>query len=281
MSSQEIDFTLTPEQAAYGVILNATLPTGPARLRIPSCRDGDLVRARVGDQEVLLRIRVAAAQPSGPQPSGPQPSGPQPSGPQPSGPQPSGPPPTGPPPTGPPAPAPAPAASSRTGCLVAAGVVAAVIVGFFLIGSGDDTDGKASASSTRTPSADSPSPYPSYSPSYSPSYAPAYPTADAATEPATTAPTSAAPSPYDKGTCLNGTLPDSTTPQRVNDVDEVPCSASDAHYRVIESIPFTSDMNRCDAYPKTEYAFSYRYTLNGSVINQYVYCLVGLGSYAR
>ncbi|MFD3545507.1 hypothetical protein ACFWUW_07780 [Streptomyces sp. NPDC058655] len=256
MSSQEIDFTLTPEQAAYGVILNATLPTGPARLRIPSCRDGDLVRARVGDQEVLLRIRVAAAQPSGPQPSGP-------------------------PPTGPPAPAPAPAASSRTGCLVAAGVVAAVIVGFFLIGSGDDTDGKASASSTRTPSADSTSPYPSYSPSYSPSYAPAYPTAGAATEPATTAPTSAAPSPYDKGTCLNGTLPDSTTPQRVNDVDEVPCSASDAHYRVIESIPFTSDMNRCDAYPKTEYAFSYRYTLNGSVINQYVYCLVGLGSYAR
>ncbi|NXY98150.1 hypothetical protein HYE82_28030, partial [Streptomyces sp. BR123] len=89
------------------------------------------------------------------------------------------------------------------------------------------------------------------------------------------------PSPYDEGTCLNGTLPDSTTATRVNNVDEVPCSAPDAHYRVIQRFSFTSDMNRCDANPKTQYAFSHRYTRNGVPINEYVYCLVGMGSYAR
>nr|WP_257790360.1 hypothetical protein [Streptomyces katrae] len=40
-------------------------------------------------------------------------------------------------------------------------------------------------------------------------------------------------------------------------------------------------MSRCDENSDTEYGFSYRYTINGSVINEYVYCLVGLGSYAR
>lgn len=94
-------------------------------------------------------------------------------------------------------------------------------------------------------------------------------------------PSEAAPTPYDRGTCLNGSLPDSTTAQKVTDVEEVSCSAADAHYRVIESIPLTSDLNRCNDNPKTEYAFSYRYTVNGATLNQYVYCLVGLGSYAR
>ncbi|MGW1283561.1 LppU/SCO3897 family protein [Streptomyces sp. NPDC002586] len=89
------------------------------------------------------------------------------------------------------------------------------------------------------------------------------------------------PSPYTSGTCLNGTLPDSTTAQSVSGVDEVSCSASDAHYQVIETIPLTSDMSRCNDNPRTQYAFSSRYTINGSTINEYVYCLVGLGSYAR
>lgn len=270
MSSQEIDLTLTPEQAARGVILPVTLSSGPARLRVPSCRDGELVRTRLGDQEVLLRIRVS--HPAAPTPPTPPPP----------------PPPTvvaspwvsstpaAHPPAAPAAPA-APARSGRAGCLVAVGLVAAVLVGFVLFGNDDDGTGdvadRATASATPTPSA---SPEPTY-PSAAPSSAPA----DLLPVPAATTPAAPPPTPFDKGTCLNGTLPDSTTAQRVEDVEEVACSASDAHYRVIESIPMTSDMSRCDDNPKTQYAFSYRYTLNGSVINQYVYCLIGLGSYAR
>lgn len=270
MSSQEIDLTLTPEQAAHGVILPVTLPSGPARLRIPSCRDGELVRTRLGDQEVQLRIRVS-------RPAAPTPP----------------PPPPPPPPTptvavspwvtstpathATAAPAAAPARSGRAGCLVAVGLVAAVIGGFVLFGNDDngtdDVADRTAASATPTPSA---SPWPTY-PSSAPSSAPA----DLLPEPAATTPAAPPPTPFDKGTCLNGTLPDSTTAQRVNNVEEVSCSASDAHYRVIESIPLTSDMSRCDDNPKTQYAFSYRYTLNGSVVNQYVYCLVGIGSYAR
>ncbi|MFC9293105.1 hypothetical protein ACFTWH_01310 [Streptomyces sp. NPDC057011] len=283
MSSQELDLTITPDQATYGVILTVTLPTGPARLRIPSgTRDGELVRARVGGQEVLARIRVAgASSPSAPAPA-PTPSPflgqTQPQTQVQS--QVPGWPPAG--AAGPPQPG-QPAKKGAAGCLVGVGLVVAVIVGLVVIGSGGDTDHKNSASSTSSPSASSysPSPYPSYSSSYSaPSYSPSYRSTPAATQPATTE-AAPAPSPYDKGTCLNGTLPDSETAQRVDDVDEVSCSASDAHYRVIASIPMTSDMNRCDDYPKTEYAFSHRYTLNGAVINQYVYCLVGIGSYSR
>lgn len=59
-SSQEIPLTITPQQAAYGVILPVSLPGGDVRLRIPAgVRDGELVRARAGGTEVLLRIRVA------------------------------------------------------------------------------------------------------------------------------------------------------------------------------------------------------------------------------
>jgi hypothetical protein len=88
------------------------------------------------------------------------------------------------------------------------------------------------------------------------------------------------PDPFTTGTCLNGELPDSTTAQEVS-VDEVDCSAADAHYQVIETIPFTSDMSRCDDNPRTQYAYNYRYTWNGTTINEYVYCLIGLGAYAR
>ncbi|MFD3541389.1 hypothetical protein ACFWUQ_18095 [Streptomyces sp. NPDC058662] len=267
MSAQEMDLTLTPHQAAYGVILPVDLPTGPARVRIPSCRDGELVRTRVGDREILLRIRVAEPAPAtAPAPPQPPPTLAS---------QPVFPPPST---TTTPAPAPAPRRGAA-GCLVGLGLVAALIIGAVLIGSGDDTGGKASSSSASSP-AGSPS-TPAYSPSYTPASSPSAAPADPAPAPAPPTPTAAAPTPLDKGTCLNGTLPDSTTAQRVDDVEEVSCSASDAHYRVIESIPMTSDMSRCDDNPRTEYAFSHRYTLNGAVINEYVYCLVGIGSYAR
>ncbi|MBT2441044.1 hypothetical protein J7E93_13170 [Streptomyces sp. ISL-36] len=232
MPSQEASITLTPQQAALGVTLTVQLPTGTTQLRIPPCRDGDLVRARVGAGEVLLRVRVSAA-------------------------------------AGAPQPAPK---SGALGCLVFLAVVVAVIVGFSVLSDGDDSDGKSSASpstSAWTTAPDDMATDPTTDP-----------TSDPTTDPTTSSP-SPEPTPFEQGTCLNGTLPDSTTPQSVSGVEEVSCSASDAHYRVIESIPFTSDMNRCNGNPKTQYAFSYRYTLNGAVLNEYVYCLVGLGSYAR
>ncbi|WP_411102913.1 hypothetical protein [Streptomyces sp. cmx-4-9] len=255
MSSQEIPITLTPRQAAHGVILTVPTGTGTARLRIPSVRHGDLVRARLADQEVLLRITVGGAPGSVP---------------------------------------PAPGDKKGVGgCLAACAVLAAVIVGIIAFNSGDDSRNAASDSPTATASP-SPSPSPSYSygsgagsdPSATTPSSSA-PAADPVPAPADTAawpeasPTTAEPSPFDKGTCLNGTLPDSTTPQSVTGVEEVSCSASDAHYRVIESFPFTSDLDRCNDNPKTQYAFSYRYSRGATVINQYVYCLVGIGSYGR
>lgn len=151
-----------------------------------------------------------------------------------------------------------------------------VIVILLLNQGNDDSDASAAPTPTTSQSTYTPAtstPYPS-TPSTNDPYG-----SDTAAPAAT--PTSEAPTPFTSGTCLNGTLPDSETAQEVSNVDEVSCSASDAHYEVIETIPLTSDMSRCDNNPKTQYAFSYRYTLNGSTINEYVYCLVGLGSYAR
>ncbi|PWI17382.1 hypothetical protein DI272_26900 [Streptomyces sp. Act143] len=237
MSQQEISISLTPQQAAAGAVVTVPLPTGAVRVRIPPARDGDLVRLWVGEQQVLLRVRVTAGASGG--------SG----------------------------------GAKWTGVLAVAALV--VFVAVVANGGGDD-------------SADDASPYSSYSGYSSPSYSYSgtyepytedpysedpydYGTEDPYAE-ETEAET---PDPYTSGTCLNGTLPDSTTAQEVDDVEEVDCSASDAHYQVIQTIPFSSDMSRCNANPRTEYAFSYRYTLNGAAINEYVYCLVGLGSYAR
>lgn len=316
MSSQEIPLTITPQQAAYGVILTVTLATGPARLRIPPCADGDLVRVRVGAAEVPVRIRVGPGAGVAPGPSpAPAPVPEQSPAPAPA-----------PPPSPTPAPAPARAAAPAAGnpyattpfltgapapgtpwppapvrsgpagsarargfFLVAIGVLGvlgvAVVAGVALLGDGDP--GTSAAAPYATPSAPTSTPDPTAADGPS-SPAPAPPPAPAATDtPAGAVPdpvppsAEAAPTPFDQGTCLNGSLPDSTTAQSVSGVDEVPCSASDAHYRVIESIPMTSDMDRCDDNPKTEYAFSHSYTLNGVPINEYVYCLVGIGSYAR
>ncbi|MFD0269954.1 hypothetical protein ACFVGY_25845 [Streptomyces sp. NPDC127106] len=225
MSQQEIPITLTPQQAAAGVVITLPLQNGTtADLRVPPARDGQLVRAQLGTTEVLLRVRIAGA--------------------------------------------PAPKKPNPSGCLVGVLIAAGLIAGIVALTNNDDSDTTATGSRpTPTRSA----------PSWSPAPLPTL------NLPGAGAPTSAAPepSPYDEGTCLNGTLPDSTTATRVNNVDEVPCSASDAHYRVIQRFSFTSDMNRCDANPKTQYAFSHRYTRNGVPINEYVYCLVGIGSYAR
>ncbi|MET9604531.1 hypothetical protein ABZZ17_05620 [Streptomyces sp. NPDC006512] len=263
MPSEEIALTLTAQQAATGVTVKVPLATGTVSLNIPPARNGDLVRARVAGEEVLIRIRVSGTPPGAAFPAATQ-STPVASG------------------TG--------SRTGRGGCLVALGVVAALVVGIVLLGNdGDDSDNKASTSSSSTPEPRGGNYSPTYAPA--PTYMATEPapslSAAPAPDPTTATPdpvtptTEAAPTPFDRGTCLNGELPDSTTAQRVTNVEEVSCSAGDAHYRVIESIPLTSDMDRCNGNPKTEYAFSYRYTINGAVVNEYVYCLVGIGSYSR
>ncbi|MBX9424635.1 hypothetical protein [Streptomyces lateritius] len=219
MSTQEIPLTLTPQQAAQGVIIPVQLPTGTAHLTVRPCRHGELVAARLGDGTVYLRITVAGAQPA--------------------------------------------KKSGILGCLVPLLVIGAIIGGVSLL---DDGDGGTTGSR-------GPGPVPTFS--YSP-----FPSLDLDPTPAAT-PTEKEPDPYDRGTCLNGSLPDSTTAQTVDDVEEVSCSAADAHYKVIQTFPFTSDMDNCNSNPKTQYAFSHRYTMNGAVVSEYVYCLIGLGSYAR
>ncbi|MEU4999768.1 hypothetical protein [Streptomyces sp. NPDC021622] len=184
-----------------------------------------------------------------------------------------------------PRPAAAPGSTAR-GCLAVLGVVGAVLLVILLLNQGDGDDSTAAPDPTTS--------YGTYDPSTStPTYSnDPYETDDpydGATDPTATAtdpmdptsPPSESPTPYDSGTCLNGTLPNSETAQEVSDIDEVSCSASDAHYRVIESIPMTSDLGACNDNSQTQYAFSSRYTLNGTTINEYVYCLVGIGSYAR
>ncbi|MCI4082122.1 MULTISPECIES: LppU/SCO3897 family protein [Streptomyces] len=261
MSSQEMLITITPQQAAHGVILPVELPSGPVRLRIPPCRHGDLVKVRVGAEEVLLRIHVSGAGAAWIAGTGG----------------------ITPPPTAGTVtqqPAPAPPTGGGRGCLVGLAVAALLVIGFFVLSAGDDgddgDDSKPVADATPTWSS-------SWTPSPTPSPWPSTPEAAATTPyvPEPSAEPSPEPSPFDRGTCLNGQLPDSTTPRSVSGVEEVPCSASDAHYRVIESIPGTSDLNSCNDNPKTQYAFSYRYMRGSIVLNQYVYCLVGIGSYAR
>ncbi|WP_371618455.1 hypothetical protein [Streptomyces sp. NBC_00454] len=162
---------------------------------------------------------------------------------------------------------------------MALGVLAALVVGAAVLSGLNHEDGPEAAPEP-APSLSVWSPDPVTTPNPTPTAVRTTPAGGAVPAPAPV-PSEAAPTPFDRGTCLNGSLPDSTTAQKVTDVEEVSCSASDAHYRVIESIPLTSDLNRCNDNPKTEYAFSYRYTVNGATLNQYVYCLVGIGSYAR
>ncbi|MFB7171174.1 hypothetical protein ACFCYM_10175 [Streptomyces sp. NPDC056254] len=260
MSSQEMLITITPQQAAYGVILPVELPTGTVRLRIPPCRHGDLVKVRVGAEEMRLRVHVSGAGAAWIAGAGGI-----------------APPSAAAAPTAVQQPAPAPQTGGGRGCLAGLAVAAVLVIGFFVLSDGDDgSDAKPSADSTPTWSPSPPSPSP---PEASETAYASEPSAETSIEPSPEP--SPEPTPFDRGTCLNGQLPDSTTPRSVSGVEEVPCSASDAHYRVIESIPGTSDLNSCNDNPKTQYAFSYRYMRGSLVLNQYVYCLVGIGSYAR
>ncbi|MEV5729781.1 hypothetical protein AB0N50_28915 [Streptomyces pharetrae] len=171
-----------------------------------------------------------------------------------------------------------PGAGAR-GCRAALAAAGAVLLAAGCTNQADDNAGGSS----------SPGSTPYESPYESPGASPYEPPADdpypatPTDDPFFAAPTETEepPDPYTSGTCLDGELPDSTTAQSVDDIDEVACDAPGAHYKVIETFPFTSDMSRCESNPQTQYAFSSRYTLNGTTINEYVYCLIGLGAYAR
>ncbi|MEW2577402.1 LppU/SCO3897 family protein [Streptomyces syringium] len=159
--------------------------------------------------------------------------------------------------------------------LVALAAVAAVI-GLIVALNGD---GESSSPTT------APAPTASSTPYSGPATtAPAAPTAPDTSLPLPGSLPPAAPtptaSPFESGTCLDGTIPASTTPVKV-DVDVVPCSSSNAHYRVIRTFPGTTEMSKCESVPSTQYAYSSRSTWGGRTMWEVVYCLVGLGSYAR
>ncbi|MEV5998148.1 hypothetical protein AB0M25_02130 [Streptomyces griseomycini] len=252
----EIPLTLTPQEAAEGAVVTVPSAGGDLRVAVPPVRDGDRVRVRVSGHDVMLRIRVAG-------------------------------------------PAPAvrsgPARGERAAGCVAAVAVAALLgfVGFLLNAAAQGPDDSSDAAGSAPAVSSSPDPYEDgYGTESEDPYEDGYGTEsddpyddgyDSENDDpyGTEAESPEPPDPYTSGTCLNGDLPDSGTAQSVSGVDEVSCSAPDAHYKVIQTFPMTSDLNSCNANPRTEYAFSSRYTLNGTTVNEYVYCLVGLGSYAR
>ena len=89
-------------------------------------------------------------------------------------------------------------------------------------------------------------------------------------------------SPYGDGTCFDGPKLTSTTPITVNNMDEVACSSSDAHYKVVKTILDSTDLDDCNDVSNAQYAFSESDT-DGYGVTTWtaVYCLVGLGSYAE
>jgi DnaJ C terminal domain len=94
-------------------------------------------------------------------------------------------------------------------------------------------------------------------------------------------PTTSTANHFEVGICLTGTLPDSPVPVAVYNVSEISCLSPGAHYKVIQSFSGTNDMTLCDANTQTQYAFSSETILSNTTAIRYVYCLVGIGEYAR
>jgi hypothetical protein len=154
-------------------------------------------------------------------------------------------------------------------------LVFAFIVWLSIPHPGSSTAAAASSSDAPFTAADLPTFIPD---SVEPSVAPAPPVPEVTLEP-TEVPTSQV---YESGTCLSGQLPNSTVAVPVSsDVSEVSCSSSRAHYRVIQTIPGTTELELCDKNPRTQYAFSSEEEMNGITTIKYVYCLIGIGSYSR
>ncbi|MFI9235365.1 hypothetical protein [Streptomyces sp. NPDC053079] len=243
----EVTLWLTPEEAASGVTRAVALPRGTVNVRIPPVQDGSLIRVSTDKGETILRIRLHGTPARAPGAGRPSFLG-------------------------------GPAAKP----LLVLGVLA-VLAAVVLLTQRDDstpsTAGRPGAATTAPSPAGSatatPGPVGRTPGSLDPPYG------DGRSGPASTYPTAAPPAPYTTGTCLNGTLPDSTTPVKVKNVDVVACSSSDAHYRVIQAYHGTTELSRCRDDSETQYSFSSRTTLGGRTISSVVYCLVGIGSYAR
>lgn len=89
-------------------------------------------------------------------------------------------------------------------------------------------------------------------------------------------------SPYATNTCFNGPYITSTTAINVDNMNEVDCSSSDAHYQVVKTILSSTDLNDCNNVDNAQYAFSEQDTDGYGVTTwSAVYCLIGLGSYAN
>jgi hypothetical protein len=239
--SNIIMLQLTREEAAFGCYRTIHTPTGPTMIQIPPVQDGMVIRVPLAGGGEVY----ARIQVLGAQPVPPN--------------------------------------KNRAGVVVgvsAAAIVAlAVIIGVTvgLRGSSHADPGYTPApvatdttDSATTPSTDDPNDTPTAADTYQPPV----------TDP-TTADDTPTMHPYETGTCLNGTLPDSTSAQAVSNVNVVDCGASDAHYKVIQSFFGTDDLHRCDGNSESQYSFSDVETWGGATLSSVVYCVVGLGSYAR
>ncbi|MEU7134994.1 hypothetical protein [Streptomyces sp. NPDC046261] len=245
----EVTIWLTPEEAASGVTRAVSLPKGTVDVRIPPVQDGTLIRVSTDKGETFIRIRLHGTPPR-------------------------------------------PPGRGRLAFLGSPVAKPLFIVGVLgvltvvLLNQGEDstppTAGRPSTSTT-APSLGGTAGATAGPDSGTPGSAGPLDSADRSRPPAASdyPATAAPPTPYSAGTCLDGTLPDSTTPVKVKNVDVVSCSSPDAHYRVIQAYHGTTDLSRCREDSETQYSFSSRTTLGGRTISSVVYCLVGIGSYAR
>ncbi|WP_058041854.1 LppU/SCO3897 family protein [Streptomyces roseifaciens] len=88
--------------------------------------------------------------------------------------------------------------------------------------------------------------------------------------------------PHDLGTCLDGeSVPPSAGTVSVDPFRVVSCSSPKAHYRVVQTFHGTRDRSRCKSVAESQYAYSSWSSRGGRTLWEAVYCLVGLGSYAR
>lgn len=169
----------------------------------------------------------------------------------------------------------------KTSTLVGLAVLVAVVVGFVALNDHDDRSSAAGApAASATP----------FRPDGTATPTPSAPTPSVPPEPAAGVPApvpsvpslAPPPSPHDSGTCLDGEAPPrSTTAVSVDPFRVVGCSSSRAHYRVIRTFHGTEDLDMCKSVEDTQYSYSSSSSRGGRTLWRVVYCLVGLGSYAR
>lgn len=86
--------------------------------------------------------------------------------------------------------------------------------------------------------------------------------------------------PRTPGLCFGGKIPELGVAVPGSVLPEVDCGSPDAHYRTESTYPGTTDLSLCTDLAKTRYAYA-ETRIRGSLVTRTVYCLVGLGPYAR